>query len=174
MVAMEYVPRYLNDHLKQDITKKMVFVGGPRQVGKATMAKELLGSDQRGYLNWDIPSQREAILKRELPAATMWVFDEIHKYTQWRDYLKGVFDQFGSQQKILVTGSAHLDYYRRGGDSLQGRYHYLRLNPLSVAELTISKKVICYIYINLEDFQSLSILALRLNPSVGRKNIVAV
>lgn len=138
LYSMKYVSRYLNDQIKQDLTKKMVFVGGPRQVGKTTMAKDLLGTDQKGYLSWDIPGDREAILKRELPHAPMWVFDELHKYTQWRDYLKGVFDQFGSDQKILVTGSAHLDYYRRGGDSLQGRYHYLRLNPLSVAELGIT------------------------------------
>ncbi len=137
---MKYAPRYLNNQIKQDIIKKMVLVGGPRQVGKTTMAKELLGPDQQGYLNWDIPDQREAILKRELPNAPMWVFDELHKYTQWRDYLKGVYDQFGTEKEILVTGSAHLDYYRRGGDSLQGRYHYLRLNPLSVAELNITKQ----------------------------------
>lgn len=36
---------------------------------------------------------------------------------------------------ILVTGSARLDYYRKGGDSLQGRYHYYRLHPFSLREL---------------------------------------
>lgn len=129
--------RYLAKQVEKDLTKKMVFVGGPRQVGKTTMAKSLLSKQNSCYLNWDITKDREAILREELPDTDLLVFDEIHKYKNWRNYLKGLFDQFGKKKKILVTGSAMLDYYRRGGDSLQGRYHYLRLNPLSVAELNI-------------------------------------
>ena len=63
------------------------------------------------------------------------MFDEIHKYRRWRNYLKGLYDGRSRGQRILVTGSAKLDLYRFGGDSLQGRYHLLRLHPLSVAEL---------------------------------------
>ncbi len=143
---MTYKNRYLSDQVSKDLTRKMVFVGGPRQVGKTTMAKHLLGKDRQGYLNWDIAADREAVLKRELPASPMWVFDEVHKYKQWRNYIKGSYDQYGKDKKILVTGSARLDYYRHGGDSLQGRYHYLRLNPLSVAELKIQ---------TVDDFQNL-------------------
>jgi predicted AAA+ superfamily ATPase len=135
---MRFTERYIAAQVCRDLNRKMVFVGGPRQVGKTTMAKHLLGSNQKGYLNWDIPKQREAILKIELPDTPMWVFDEVHKYKNWRNFLKGIYDQFNHSHKILVTGSAHLDYYRRGGDSLQGRYHYLRLNPLSIAELGIT------------------------------------
>lgn len=112
----------------------MVFVGGPRQVGKTTLAKTFL-LDKKGYLNWDVPEQREQILKREFPPTKLWIFDEIHKYRLWRNYLKGIYDANLAQQQILVTGSARLDYYRFSGDSLQGRYHYLRLHPLSLAEL---------------------------------------
>lgn len=115
----------------------MVFVGGPRQVGKTTMAQRILGR-KTGYLNWDIPLDREAILKRELPESSLWVFDELHKYRKWRNYLKGLYDQYREEKKILVTGSARLDLYRHGGDSLQGRYHYLRLHPLSAAELRVN------------------------------------
>ena len=129
--------RYLAEQVSKDLSKKMVFVGGPRQVGKTTLAMKLL-QDKRGYLNWDVPQHRESILKRELPASPLWVFDEIHKYRSWRNFLKGLFDLRADRQKILVTGSARLDFYRFGGDSLQGRYHYLRLYPLSVAELAIT------------------------------------
>lgn len=128
------IERYLAQQIKQDLTRKMVFVGGPRQVGKTTLAKKLLGNN-KGYLNWDVPLHREIILKRELPISKLWAFDEIHKYRQWRNYLKGLFDNKPKNQQILVTGSARLDYYRFSGDSLQGRYHYLRLHPLSIAEL---------------------------------------
>ncbi len=127
--------RYLHKQIRKDLDRKMVFVGGPRQVGKTTLAKQVLGKSERGYLNWDIPEHREKILKRELPNVMLWVFDEIHKYRQWRNVLKGLYDKHKTARHILVTGSARLDYYRFGGDSLQGRYHYLRLHPLSFAEL---------------------------------------
>ncbi len=141
MIApMNLKKRYLSDQVEQDLMAKMVFVGGPRQVGKTTLAKSLLGPDKAGYLNWDIAQDRERILRHELPDVPFWAFDEIHKYKSWRSYLKGVYDQFGRSKKIVVTGSAKLNLYRRGGDSLQGRYHYLRLHPLSVAELRIDTK----------------------------------
>jgi predicted AAA+ superfamily ATPase len=126
--------RYLTKVIQADLTKKMVFVGGPRQVGKTTLGKSFL-PDSRGYLNWDIDEHRENILSRELPPVPFLFFDEIHKYRSWRNFLKGVYDGRDDSRRILVTGSARLDYYRFGGDSLQGRYHYHRLHPLSVAEL---------------------------------------
>jgi len=126
--------RYLKAQVERDLKRKMVFVAGPRQVGKTTMARSLPDAD-RGYLNWDVAEDRERILTRELPASPIWVFDEIHKYRSWRNYLKGIFDGRPTGQQILVTGSARLDLYRYSGDSLQGRYHMLRLHPLSTAEL---------------------------------------
>jgi len=127
--------RYLEPQVRQDLKRKMVFVDGPRQVGKTTLARNILGKSRVGLLNWDVPAQRDLILRQTLPNSRLWVFDEIHKYRKWRNYLKGLFDGRARNQQILVTGSARLDYYRFGGDSLQGRYHYLRLHPLSVAEL---------------------------------------
>lgn len=98
----------------------------------------MLGRSSAGLMNWDVPAQRALILKQTFPDTRLWVFDEIHKYRKRRNYLKGVFDAREKGQQILVTGSARLDYYRFGGDSLQGRYHYLRLHPLSAAELGIA------------------------------------
>lgn len=115
----------------------MVFLAGPRQVGKTTLALQIAGN-RRGYLNWDVVEHREKILSRELPPEKLLVFDELHKYRSWRNYLKGLYDAGVEERKILVTGSARLDIYRFGGDSLQGRYHFLRLHPLSAAEVGIS------------------------------------
>jgi predicted AAA+ superfamily ATPase len=97
----------------------MFFVAGPRQVGKTTLALSLPGASA-GYLSWDIAEHRERILKRELPDSRLWIFDEIHKYRSWRNLLKGLYDGRRPRQKILVTGSARLDFYRFGGDSLRG------------------------------------------------------
>ena len=128
--------RYLAPQVRADLDRKMVFLSGPRQVGKTTLARSLLPTKQ-GYLNWDIAEHREAILRRQFPPSKLWVFDEIHKYRPWRNWLKGVWDGRTPNQRVLVTGSARLDLYRRGGDSLQGRYHLLRLHPLSVKELGV-------------------------------------
>ena len=88
---MDPSPRYLADQVRRDLEQKMVFVAGPRQVGKTTLARCLPGAHQ-GYLNWDAEEDRERILRRQLPAADLWVFDEIHKYRAWRGFLKGLYD----------------------------------------------------------------------------------
>ena len=136
----EYLPRYIEKAVTRDLKRKMVFVGGPRQSGKTTMAKhmcEAAGVDvDRRSLNWDAAADREKIILERFPAgAGTLVLDEIHKYSRWRQVVKGLYDKRGKELRILVTGSARLDHYRRGGDSLQGRYHFYRLFPLSYAEL---------------------------------------
>ncbi len=133
---MKRAPRYLVPQILDDLKRKMVFVAGPRQTGKTTMALSLIKT-KRGYLNWDIRAHRNLILQDEWPEVPFLVLDEIHKFRKWRNLLKGLFDQYREKMKILVTGSARLDYYRFGGDSLQGRYHLLRLHPLSAAELKL-------------------------------------
>jgi hypothetical protein len=130
--------RYLDAQVRRDLERKMVFVAGPRQVGKTTLARSLPGA-ARGYLNWDVAEDRARLLRRELPVARLWVLDEIHKYRSWRNLLKGLWDGRRRGQRILVTGSARLELYRFGGDSLQGRYHLLRLHPLSAGELGLRR-----------------------------------
>ena len=102
---MSSVRRYLRQQVEQDATRKMVFVAGPRQVGKTTLALSLPNA-RRGYLSWDVAAHRERILRGELPASPLWVFDEIHKYRAWRNYLKGLYDDRSKGQRIVVTGSA--------------------------------------------------------------------
>ncbi|MGH7847566.1 MAG: AAA family ATPase [Candidatus Binatia bacterium] len=111
--------RYLLSQVRRDLARKMVFVAGPRQVGKTTLVLSLSGASA-GYLSWDVAEHRERILKRELPDSRLWIFDEVHKYRSWRNLLKGLYDGRRPGQRILVTGSARLDFYRFGGDSLQG------------------------------------------------------
>jgi len=100
--------RYLTAQVQRDLARKMVFLGGPRQVGKTTLTRALKGAG-RGYLNWDVAEHRERILKTELQVAPLWIFDEIHKYRLWRRFVKGLFNVRAPGQQILVTGSARLD-----------------------------------------------------------------
>ena len=135
----EMIARYLAKPIEDDLARKMVFVGGPRQVGKTTLAMTLLGGGRRhpGYLNWDDAQVRPGLLRGELPAGQkLIVLDEIHKFPGWRNLVKGFYDTEGDRTSFLVTGSARLDHYRKGGDSLQGRYHYYRLHPVTLGELS--------------------------------------
>ena len=130
--------RYLERSVVEDLREKMVFVSGPRQSGKTTLARALLRQRYQSapgrYLNWDDDEARTKILAREFPMEGMVVFDELHKFGRWRNFLKGLYDTHQERLDVLVTGSARLDLYRRGGDSLLGRYHHHRLYPFSLRE----------------------------------------
>lgn len=135
------IKRYLQEKITTDLTKKMVFLGGPRQCGKTTLANQIISDfsyqqrHQGLYLNWDDDEHRRRILTR------MWgdenellVLDELHKFHRWKNWLKGIYDTLHNKHKFLITGSARLDVYRKGGDSLLGRYHYWRLHPFTLSE----------------------------------------
>ncbi len=137
---MKTISRYLENQIREDLSSKMVLLAGPRQCGKTTLAKKLLDTeahgDQNRYLNWDALEDRDLILEERFPTGPgLLVLDEVHKYSRWRQVVKGLYDKRKEEIRILVTGSAKLDHYRHGGDSLQGRYHFLRLHPLSFAEI---------------------------------------
>ena len=129
--------RYLTPFIVDDLRDKMVFVGGPRQVGKTTLCRNFVAThfNNHAYFNWDNRADRKAITASSWPGdRELLIFDEIHKYRQWKRLIKGEYDKLKETYKFLVTGSARLDLYRRGGDSLQGRYHYYRLHPFTLAE----------------------------------------
>ncbi len=132
---MQNLTRRISKQVAKDLNRKMVLLAGPRQCGKTTLAKTFLRTTKGHYYNWDILEDKTLIKQQELDReALLWVFDEIHKYKLWRNWLKGIYDQNHDQHQILVTGSAKLDVYRRGGDSLQGRYYFHRLHPFTLSE----------------------------------------
>jgi uncharacterized protein len=127
--------RHLQPFISEDLKRKMVFVAGPRQCGKTTLAKAILSQQQGRYYNWGDDDDRRSILKKNWDDdQQLLVFDELHKFARWKNWIKGVFDTQGEHHQILVTGSARLHVYRRGGDSLLGRYHHWRLHPFTIDE----------------------------------------
>lgn len=130
----------LRDHLARH--RQMALVSGPRQVGKTTACRAVADA----YLNWDNMDERRLLLKGPAAIATavgldrlrarppVAVIDELHKHSKWKGLLKGLFDTYGDRAKWIVTGSSRLDVFRRGGDSLMGRYLLYRVHPWSVAE----------------------------------------
>ncbi len=126
----------------------MAMVSGPRQVGKTTLARSIYGERETFYFNWDDFDDRELLLRggkaiaqhisldQLRPHPPLVVLDEIHKFSKWKQLVKGFYDKYPGQCHILVTGSARMDVYKKGGDSLMGRYFNYRLHPLSVREVT--------------------------------------
>jgi hypothetical protein len=125
--------------------KNMVFMAGPRQSGKTTLAQIISRSFTNSlYFNWDIPDHRRQLIEnptffeaieRKDSSTPLIIFDEIHKYKDWKNYLKGIYDQSHMEYQFLVSGSGRLDIYQRGGDSLAGRYFLFHLWPFTIAEL---------------------------------------
>ncbi len=135
--------RYLSAKIKEDLLEKMVFLGGPRQVGKTTLSQSLIKNFFDGhpaYLNWDSDLGRKKIKNRDWPKREkLIILDEVHKAKNWRNMVKGLYDTLKNTHSFLITGSARLDHFRKGGDSLLGRYHYYRLHPFSLPELNYEK-----------------------------------
>jgi len=126
--------RYLKEHILNDLTQKIVLLTGPRQCGKTTLSKML--STDADYLNFDNPEHRLGLIERSWDRSkSLIIFDELHKLKNWKSWLKGVYDTEGVSPRIIVTGSAKLDTYRKVGDSLAGRFFQFRLHPLDLKEI---------------------------------------
>ncbi len=127
--------RYIEKYILEDLKEKIVLISGPRQVGKTTLS--LMLTESRTYLNYDAASDRKIILAEEWDRdSQLVIFDELHKMKNWKSWLKGIYDTEGITPHLLVTGSARLDTYRKGGESMAGRFFRYRLHPLTVREIS--------------------------------------
>ena len=136
---------YLNIWKDLSAQKPMVFLAGPRQSGKTTFSRLIASTFTNSvYFNWDLITHKKLLtgnptffeqVNRKDPSTPLVIFDEIHKYRKWKNYLKGVYDQFSDQCRFLVLGSGRLNIFQKGGDSLAGRYFLFTLWPLTLAEL---------------------------------------
>ena len=130
----------IKEHFERN--EQMLFLSGARQVGKTTTAKSVLGTGL--FFDWDLQGDRTDIISGQRHLADRMgsepsrrvVFDELHKYADWKNFIKGLYDLYSKLHwQFIVTGSSRLDTYRKGGDSLVGRYFHLQMFPLSTAEL---------------------------------------
>jgi len=126
--------RYLKNQIREDLSRKIVLLSGPRQTGKTTLSKVLLPNFT--YLNYDNAEHRLELLERSWNRkCDLVIFDELHKLKNWKSWLKGIYDTESIPPAIIVTGSARLDTHRKVGDSLAGRFFPFRLHPLDLKEV---------------------------------------
>lgn len=136
----------LHEHYKKN--NEAIFWSGPRQVGKTTIATQIQDEFPiHTYLNWDDVLDREKILANRIDILNntyaikpFITFDEIHKFKEWKNYLKGIFDKHKDNCAFLVTGSSRLNIYRKGGDSMMGRYFFIPRSPLKCCRITHTSK----------------------------------
>lgn len=135
--------RYLTKGIEEDLSERMVFIGGPRQVGKTTLARYISEQyDRHTYLNWDNPKHKLRITSQQWPPDMQCiVLDEVHKFDRWKNLVKGIWDTRNDKEKIVVTGSSRLNIFRSSGDSLMGRYHYHVLHPFSLKEINEDESI---------------------------------
>lgn len=140
------------DELSAD--KPLIMLAGPRQSGKTTFARDIVGKDFSDtiYFNWDLAKDKRRLItdpiffskepRSSVSSQPLVILDEIHKYRDWKNYLKGIYDQFSSEYKFLIAGSGRLEFSRKAGDSLAGRFLKFHIFPFTLAELSSRRKTL--------------------------------
>jgi len=138
---MESISRNIEKQIEKDLQHKFVFLSGPRQVGKTTLAKRVLQKKRGVYLLYDDDDDRRTIIKKEYVTKKWVCLDEFHKFQRWKNHIKGVYDKYHEDLHLILTGSARLDIFQKSGDSLFGRYYLFHLHPLTCGELKSKKEL---------------------------------
>jgi len=144
---MKNIKRSLSSEIKKLAldNNKMALISGPRQVGKTFESGQIAKTyfKAHDYLNWDDIEFRKKWQQSptKLLNSDCVIFDEIHKAKNWKTTLKGIFDLNKNKKAIIVTGSTRLETFRRGGDSMMGRYFHFRLHPITLGELVLPEVI---------------------------------
>lgn len=167
MERQTYLDAAMRVLTKQDV---MLFLMGARQVGKTVLSQIIAKQyTQFVYLNWDDDEHRKLILSgqkfiesifppQRIGEKPLIIFDEIHKYKNWKNFMKGFYDVYKQNYHIVVTGSSRLDIFYKGGDSLMGRYLPYTIHPVSLGEFNPHKLQGLYrlpYHVNKEDLEAL-------------------
>lgn len=162
------------DQLSAD--KSLVMLAGPRQSGKTTFARDIAARDFSDivYFNWDIAEDKRRLIddpvffskapRSSMSSKPLVILDEIHKYRDWKNYLKGIYDQFKREYQFLVTGSGRLEFSRKAGDSLAGRFLKFHLFPFTLAELSAKRR-------SLKDFMDNPLEGFDIAPASNTKQV---
>ena len=118
---------------------------GPRQVGKTTLARQILRErgDRSVYIDLERPADRRRLYDADAYLrglrGRLVIVDEIHRAPGLFETIRGIIDDRREEGArighFLLLGSASLDLMRQAGESLAGRVAYLELASVDAAEL---------------------------------------
>ena len=142
---MKPVTRIIQKSIEDGLFQgKVVIIYGPRQVGKTTLAKQILENhkDEGLYLNCEILSVNQALatpepekLKSFFGNHKLIVLDEAQKVPNIGTILKVLVDTYPELQ-IIATGSSSFELANQASEPLTGRVNRLILYPLSIQEIS--------------------------------------
>ncbi|MEI6126821.1 MAG: ATP-binding protein [Pseudomonadota bacterium] len=138
--------------LKTSFHGKVLIIQGPRQVGKTTLALEIVkGLKAKGkalVFNCDDPDHRELLenkgldsLKNTIGDAKVVFIDEGQKLTTIGQTLKLLADHYKKSMQVVVTGSSTMNLLDKTQESLTGRKKIYTLYPVSLEELSKGKDI---------------------------------
>lgn len=131
---------------------KIIIIYGARQVGKTTLAKNILreqqGLGKRGaYFNCELDSVRSALAIKEtdrlrsfLGDNDLIILDEAQNVPEIGKILKIIHDDIPEIQ-IIATGSSSFDLADKTAEPLTGRHFSFILHPLSVQEIALAEEI---------------------------------
>jgi hypothetical protein len=138
---MELIRRKLTNDISESLRHfPIVAVTGPRQCGKSTLIRHLLGSKKElVYLDlerqsdlhkldeaeWFFQSQKEKLI----------CLDEIQRKPEIFQLLRSLVDEWNIKGSFIILGSASRDLLRQSSESLAGRISYKRLTPFLWSEV---------------------------------------
>lgn len=138
-IAYMYINRAIEATLKDSIkTFPAVLITGPRQAGKTTLVKKLLG-DRYSYVSLDeldvrsfaIEDPRSFLERYKAPL----IIDEIQNAPQLLSYIKARIDENRKPGQWILTGSQAFPLMRNVSESLAGRVAVLTLYTFSLSEM---------------------------------------
>lgn len=149
MVLKMYIPQKQIENLRQLIIPgKVIVIYGPRRVGKTTLLKKYLETENNSvlFVNGDdiivrqyLESQSIQTLRDFVGNHRLLVVDEAQYVEKIGLNLKLIVDHI-PEIKVIVTGSSSFDLARDVGEPLTGRKYVLKLFPLSQMEISKIEK----------------------------------
>lgn len=139
------LPRHLTARIQRALSKsRVVSLVGPRQAGKSTLVRGLVGEESyytldddalRNALREDPWGQLQVLLADRSTIDGPLVLDEVQRVPEITLAIKRIVDRDPSPGQFLLTGSADILTSGAAADSLAGRATTFRLLPLSAAEV---------------------------------------
>ncbi|MDO8554582.1 MAG: ATP-binding protein [Candidatus Micrarchaeota archaeon] len=138
---------------------QIIALTGLRRVGKTTIMLKIVEDALKDnfdpkhiiYFSFDdskeadfrqILSEYEKLMEKNIREGNyLLLFDEVQKVDNWQEKMKIIYDNFGKNVKIILSGSESLFIRKRAKESLAGRIFEFKVEPLTFKEFLVFRGV---------------------------------